>query len=193
MGVYLVSADDADWAEDELLLNAAPLLGKALKARGLPGYDGPPSSGPIPPGEGDHFEEKLYRPHRSYIALLGRYLTGDALANILYWDMLIPVEFDGVILLDTASAYEDTTTVASSTHILKVMKTVAADLDLPIEQVPRRSDNLDIGTWFDDVETGDAQAPQGLWRDDPDAAYYVAVYLRAAQFSLRRSCPMRYV
>ncbi|HZM75543.1 MAG TPA: hypothetical protein VFC19_07435 [Candidatus Limnocylindrales bacterium] len=34
---------------------------------------------------------------------------------------------------------------------------------------------------------------RGAWRDDPDAAYYVAIYLRAAQFSLRRGCPMRYV
>jgi hypothetical protein len=72
------------------------------------------------------------------------------------------------------------------------MKVLAAALGLPPD-VPRRSDNLDITDWFDEVETGNVATSGGLWRDDLDAAFHVALYLRGAQFSIQRSCPMRYV
>jgi hypothetical protein len=55
------------------------------------------------------------------------------------------------------------------------------------------SDNLDITGWFDEVGAGDVPAPGGSWRDDLDCSFYVAMYLRAAEFSIKRSCPMYYI
>ncbi|GHG78474.1 hypothetical protein GCM10018980_77210 [Streptomyces capoamus] len=35
-------------------------------------------------------------------------------------------------------------------------------------------------------------AGRDTWAEDRDAAFYVALYLRAAQYSLHHDCPMTY-
>lgn len=192
MGIYLVSVDADDWTNDELLVAAQPELEKALISRGLDRYAGPPSGVPVPADEGDHFEEKLYRDMNSFEALCNEHLEGTALTDVLHWDMIIPVGFDGPIELPVASAYAETTTVCSAFRLLAAMQTLAAALELP-QDVPRRSDNLDITDWFDEIEAGNVSTSDGPWRHSPDAAFYTAMYLRGAQFSIQRSCPMRYI
>jgi hypothetical protein len=67
-----------------------------------------------------------------------------------------------------------------------------ADLvELP-SPVPRRSGSFEIGDWFTDVERGEVDAPPGRWRDDLDSAFYIAILLRGAEFSIHRACPIRY-
>jgi len=52
-------------------------------------------------------------------------------------------------------------------------------------------DNLDLTMWFLDGPARELAARRdGLWTEDLEAAFYVAVYLRAAQHSLRRGCPV---
>jgi hypothetical protein len=40
--------------------------------------------------------------------------------------------------------------------------------------------------------TRTAAARPGPWAEDPDTAFYVALYLRAAQYALRYGCPVTY-
>ncbi len=188
-GVYLVNVDADDWADDELMVAE---LNRALAARGIARYEGPPREVVVPPGEGDHFEEKLFRDQRGFVRLLSERHGGTALESLPYWSMIVPIAFDEPIELTAPSAYQATTTVGSSFVLPAAMTTLAHLLDLP-PQVPRRSDDLDITIWFDEVQSGGVAAPSGAWRDDLDTAFYVALFLRAAEFSIRRSCPMRYI
>ncbi|MFJ6567708.1 hypothetical protein ACIQNU_09810 [Streptomyces sp. NPDC091292] len=55
--------------------------------------------------------------------------------------------------------------------------------------VPRYCDNL--GLWLDEVEA--VTDPPGAWAQDLDAAFYTALYLRAAEHALRQRCPVNYV
>jgi hypothetical protein len=192
VGVYYVSVDAADWAEDDLMVGVRGELGPALAARGLGRYEGPPGEASVPHGEGDHFEEKLFREQGGFVRLLHDRFSGSAAERIPYWSMIVPVAFDEPIELNAASVYDDTTTIGSSFVMQASMTQLAELIELP-SQVPSRSDNLDITDWFDDVEAGSVTAPSGAWRQDMDTAFYVALFLRAAEFSIRRSCPMRYI
>jgi hypothetical protein len=113
-------------------------------------------------------------------------------AGLRYWSMIIPVAFDGLVELTVPSAYDTTTTIGSSFVVRAAMTTLAELVGLP-SLVPRRSDNLDITEWFDEVEAGTVDVPAGRWCEDLNTAFYIAMFLRAAEFSIRRSCPMRYV
>lgn len=66
---------------------------------------------------------------------------------------------------------------------------LAAIIELPAE-VPDKCDNLDLTTWFSDEAARLASIRPGRWGEDLDAAFYVALFLRAAQHSLRRNCPI---
>lgn len=167
-------------------------LEQSLAARGLPGYAGPPENVILDAGEGDHFEEKFYRDVDGYTALFRAHLGHTPLADTFDWDLIIPVEFEGLIELPATWESEETTTVCSAHRVLAAMEALATVLGLPPD-VPRRSDNLDITDWFDEVEAGSVSVPGGRWREDLDAAFHVAVYLRGAEFSVRRLAPLRYV
>ena len=61
-------------------------------------------------------------------------------------------------------------------------------------QTPQHCDNLEIGLWFDSAEATSAAAAThpGTWTEDMDSAFYVAMYLRAAEHSLQRHAPISY-
>ncbi|MFD5637838.1 hypothetical protein ACFWJM_27340 [Streptomyces sp. NPDC127077] len=77
-------------------------------------------------------------------------------------------------------------------QLLAIAEKLAAAIDLPAE-TPEMCDNLDLTMWFRDGAAQSLAAVRpGLWSDDLDTAFYVALSLRAAQHSLRRGCPMAY-
>jgi hypothetical protein len=72
------------------------------------------------------------------------------------------------------------------------MRILAAEIGL-LAQLPASDRDGDLNTWIDDVEAGTAPAGEGDWRVDLDAAFYLAMFLRGAQFSIDHSCPMRVI
>jgi hypothetical protein len=57
--------------------------------------------------------------------------------------------------------------------------------------VPETCDNLDLTFWFLEGQAKELAATRpGRWSEDLDTAFYVAMYLRAAQHSLRRGSPV---
>jgi hypothetical protein len=190
VGVYFVSVDADDWANGEMVA-VRHELGAALQARGAANYDGPPPVA-LAAGGNDDFEEKLTRPSGGFARLLDDRFSGTTLERILYWSMTIPVVFDEPIVLATPSVYQDTTIVGSSFALRTAMAELARAVDLP-GQVPHPHDSFDIGDWFYGVETGRIAAPPGAWRNDLDTAFFIALFLRSSEYSIRRSCPMRYI
>ncbi|GAA0271381.1 hypothetical protein GCM10010302_06200 [Streptomyces polychromogenes] len=195
MGIYLCSVDADAWSDDDVLGPAARLLDGELVRRGLPRCTPPPAAGlGQGSGSGTWFEEKMYRPMRTFEELCRAQPDGDECCEaLLGWDLLIPVDFIGAITLPVSGPYSDTTTVHSAHRVLGAARGLASRLALP-PQVPSRCDNLDLGNWFGGPAAAEAAAAHpGPWTQDLDAAYYTALYLRAAEHSLRRQCPMNYV
>ncbi|MGV9993753.1 hypothetical protein [Streptomyces sp. NPDC003374] len=59
--------------------------------------------------------------------------------------------------------------------------------------MPSACDNLDLTMWFLDGATEQvAAARPGPWSEDLDAAFYVALYLRAAEHCIRRGAPIAF-
>jgi hypothetical protein len=76
--------------------------------------------------------------------------------------------------------------------MLPVAQRLADLLELPPD-LPACCDNLQLTDYFMDLDEGEhATAPAGRWREDPATAFYTALYLRAAEHSLRLNCPMFY-
>ncbi|MGW8954703.1 hypothetical protein [Streptomyces sp. NPDC055709] len=112
---------------------------------------------------------------------------------LLGWDLLIPVDFEGTLELPIPAPYSENTTVCSAYRTLKAAQGLARHIALP-PQVPHHCANLDLGNWFDSLAAAEATATHpGILAQDLDAAYYVALYLRAAEHSLRQKCPINYV
>lgn len=192
VGVYFVSVEADDWANDDLMVAVRGGLADALARRGIARYEGPSLDVVLGPDEGDHFEEKLVRDQSGFIRVLQEHFDGAPVANLPCWSMIIPVAFEGLVELPLPSAYDDTTTIGSSFVVKGAMTALAELTELPA-LVPHRSENLDVTDWFDEVEAGTVNAPAGPWRDDLDTAFYIAMFLRAAEFSIHRSCAMRHV
>ena len=77
-------------------------------------------------------------------------------------------------------------------HSSLVSCSMASAIALP-PMLPAAYTNLGLTCWFLDGQAKEtAAARPGPWADDLDAAFYVALYLRAAQHSLRRGCPIVY-
>jgi hypothetical protein len=73
------------------------------------------------------------------------------------------------------------------------MERLTEAVRLPVDVIPAACDNLDLTNWFlDGAAKATAAARPGPWAEDLDAAFYVALYLRAAPHSLRRNCPIVY-
>ncbi|MCF3180683.1 hypothetical protein IPZ70_12145 [Streptomyces polychromogenes] len=193
MGTYLCCVDAGDWSDEDILRPAARLLDGELVRRGLPPCPPPPASG-FAPGAGTSFEEKLYRPMQSFEALCRSLPDGDGCCEVLLgWDLLIPVDFEGAVTLPVSGPYSETTTVHSAYRVLATAERLAARLALP-PQVPRNGGNLGLCVWFDGPAAArEAVTQPGAWAEDLDAAFYTALYLRAAEHSIRRQCPMHYV
>ncbi|MEU6804091.1 hypothetical protein [Streptomyces neyagawaensis] len=198
MGVYLVSVDAKDWfegsgdEEEDGWVHVSSALNEELGRRGLPAYDSVPEEAEFVRGSGQHFEEKLIPSMDGFVALCEAHLSAEEVAVLCGWSVLVPFSLDEPILLPVGSGYTDETLVAGAPQMLALAERLAEAVDLPAE-TPAMCDNLDLTTWFRDGPASELAASRpGPWSADLDATFYVALYLRAAQHSLRRGCPIVY-
>ncbi|MEI5524809.1 hypothetical protein WB401_14475 [Streptomyces brasiliscabiei] len=203
MGIYLVSVDAEEWfdaeggeEEDEEELRwgrVASALNEELRRRGLPSYDSVPEETEFVRGSGTAFEEKLVPPMDGFVRLCDAHLTHEEAERLCGWSVLVPLPLEEDIELDVETGYADSAVVAGAPQVLALAERLAAAVALPPE-TPEMCDNLDLTTWFLDGDAKRLAATRpGPWADDLDTAFYVALYLRAAQHSLRRGCPIVYV
>ncbi|MEU2423460.1 hypothetical protein ABZ619_20965 [Streptomyces sp. NPDC007851] len=200
MGIYLVSVGAGDWfgdAEDDGegghgALAAA--LDTELARRGLAPYTSVPEAATtLVRGSGQSFEEKLAAPMDGFGGLCREYLSEREAGLLLTWSVLVPLSLDEALRLPVESPYAEETTVAGAPQVLALAERMAAAIQLPLDVIPEACDNLDLTMWFLEGEAEEAATTHpGPWAEDLDAAFYVALYLRAAQHSLRRGCPMTY-
>ena len=196
MGIYLVSVGAREWFdadEEEGRGAVATGLNEELRRRGLPPYDSVPEAAEFVRGSGTRFEEKLVPSIYGFVQLAHARLAPSEPETLLDWSVLVPVSLDEEIELPLGSAYSDTTVIAGAPQVLALTRRLAEALRLPLDEIPETCDNLDLTFWFleGDAERVAAARP-GPWAEDLDAAFYVALYLRAAEHSLRRGCPIVY-
>ncbi|MEU5074528.1 hypothetical protein AB0G76_23645 [Streptomyces asoensis] len=187
MGVYLVSVAARDWSQpgEDGYGDVAAALDTELARRGLSPYEARDAPG--------WFEEKVGPSMDGFLALCGTLLTDAELSALLDWSVLVPFALDEEIVLPVGTAYSgEDTAVAGAPRVLALAERLAAAIALPVDAIPA-GENLALSLWF--LEGGaerTARVRPGTWAEDPDAAFYVALYLRAAQYSLRYGCPMTY-
>ncbi len=190
MGVYLVSVDAREWLgqHEGGHGETAAALNEELRRRGQPPYlPGEPSGA----GTG-WFEEKMSPSMEGFAALCRAHLTRAEEETLSGWSVLVPLFLDQEIELPIGTSYSDETLVAGAPQVLAIAERLAAVLDLPLDAIPATG-NLELTLWFLDGQGREvATARPGPWAEDLDTAFYVAVYLRAAQYSLRHGCPMVY-
>ncbi|WP_327186544.1 hypothetical protein [Streptomyces sp. NBC_01334] len=191
MGVYLVSVTAQDWSEpgEDGYGDVAAALNTELGRCGLPPYE-PREAVRDAPG---WFEEKISPSMDGFDELCRARLTLEERHTLLDWSVLVPFALDEGVLLPVGSAYTDETLVVGAPHVLALAERLAAALDLPLDLVPATFGNLELTFWFLEGEAEKAAATRpGPWADDLATAFYTALYLRAAQYSLRHGCPMTY-
>jgi hypothetical protein len=187
MGSYLVSVGAADWfdQDEDGLGQTAAALNAALAQRGLPPYESVPAAGQA-------FEEKLVPARTGFEALCAAHLSAAETGTLCGWTILVPFAVDPPIELPIESSYTPSTVVAGAPQALPIARRLADVIELPAA-TPSTSDNLDLTTWFlDGAAKRLGSARPGPWSADLDTAFYVALFLRAAQHSLRSGCPMSY-
>ncbi|MFF6781147.1 hypothetical protein [Streptomyces sp. NPDC012510] len=200
MGIYLVSVEAEEWfgeasEEEGGRGHVAAALNEELGRRGLPEY-GPaavPGETGFVHGSGRVFEEKLIPPMDGFSRLCDAHLTLEEAEILCGWSVLVPFSLEEEIRLDVESAYTDSIMVAGAPQMLVLAERLAAAVELPTAEVPGMGDHLGLTMWFlDGAAKGLAATRPGPWADDLDTAFYVALYLRAAQHSIRRGCPIVY-
>ncbi|WP_430788807.1 hypothetical protein [Actinoplanes sp. G11-F43] len=141
----------------------APLLNEALAARGLPPCPRPSTTA------AEAFEEKIVPPMDAFTELCARHDTTEAFGALL----IVPADFTGLIELPIASNIDDVTTVSSAYRIREAITRMAAEVSPP---------------------TGLPTGPMALTTAITDPLlFYVALFHRAAEYSLRHSRPLDYV
>ncbi|MGI5460442.1 hypothetical protein ACQEWB_46200 [Streptomyces sp. CA-249302] len=197
MGIYLVSSNAQDWFDEDEEEGGrgavAALLNEELGRRGLPPYTSVPEAAKLVRGSGQSFEEKLAPPMDGFGALCRAHLSQADWDLLCGWTVLVPLSLDEEIVLPVGSSYTDETVVVGAPQALALAERLAAAVELPVDEIPAACDNLDLTFWFlEGAAEKLAAVRPGPWAEDLDAAFYVALYLRAAQHSLRRGCPMVY-
>ena len=203
MGIYLVSVGAQEWLDGDGEGDGdgaeggrgslAAALDEELRRRGLAPYESVPETAAFVRGSGLSFEEKLVPAMDGFAALCREHLTPKETELLLGWSVLVPFSLDEEIRLPVESAYTDETVIAGAPEVLALAQRLAAAIGLPVEAIPQACDNLDLTMWFLDGPAKEAAAVRpGPWGEDLDTAFYAALYLRAAQHSLRRGCPMTY-
>ncbi|MEV6483006.1 hypothetical protein [Streptomyces sp. NPDC051576] len=191
MGVYLIDVGGEEWLSEDAGEGGKGAIAKGLDAelarRGLPPY------GSVPERDfGSAFEEKLSPSMRGFDALCRARLTPAERELIGGWSVLVPVSLDEQIRLPIGSAYTDETVIAGAPQVLALAERLAAALELPAE-IPESAGNLALTFWFLEGEAEElAAARPGRWSEDLDTTFYVALYLRAAQHSMRLGCPITF-
>ncbi|MFI8184257.1 hypothetical protein ACIF70_27600 [Actinacidiphila glaucinigra] len=190
MGVYLVSVGAEEWfGEEDGWGEVASALSAELRRRGLPPYEGVPPETDFVAGSGQAFEEKLTPPMTGFDALCQTHLSQEESETLCGWSVLLPFSLDEEIWLPVDSGYCESTLVVGAPQVLPLAEKLAAAIELPPE-IPETCDNLDLSMWFRHQAKDLATMRPGLWSEDLDAAFYVALFLRAAQHSIRRACPI---
>ncbi|MFJ5840644.1 hypothetical protein ACIQGO_28525 [Streptomyces shenzhenensis] len=190
MGVYLVSVGAEEWFGDEEdeWGEVASALNAELRRRGLPPYKDVPPEADFAPGSGQAFEEKLTPDMTGFLALCQTHLSREQSKILCGWTVLVPFSLDEEIRLPIDSA-DYQSMVAGAPQVLPLAEKLAAAIDLPAE-TPATCDNLDLSMWFRHQAKKLATTRTGPWTKDLDTAFYVALFLRAAQHSIRRGCPI---
>jgi hypothetical protein len=191
-GRVLVSVGAEEWFDDgeDGWGEAASALNAELVRRGLPPYEDVPEETEFVPGSGQAFEEKLTPSMVGFSALCRAHLSHEESETLCGWTVLVPFSLDEGIWLPGESGYSDSTMVVGAPQALAIAEKLAAAVDLPAE-TPATCDNLDLSMWFRHGEAEKLAAVRpAAWSDDPDTAFYVALFLRAAQHSIRRGCPI---
>ncbi|KOU36271.1 MULTISPECIES: hypothetical protein [Actinomycetes] len=193
MGIYLVSVAAEDWFGEEEggWAEVASGLNAELRRRGLQPYEDVPPATAFVAGSGQAFEEKAAPSMTGFVALCERYLSREELEILCGWMVIVPVSLDEEVSLPVDSGYGEPTVVVGAPQVLLLAEKLAAAIDLPPE-IPATCDNLDLSKWFRSRAKELAATRTGLWSTDLDTAFYVAVFLRAAQHSIRRRCPIVY-
>jgi hypothetical protein len=191
MGVYLVDVGAGEWLSEDTGEGGMGAIAKGLDAelarRGLPSYASVPER-----DFGSAFEEKLSPSMQGFDALCRAELTPAERELIGDWSVLVPISLDEAIRLPIGSAYTDETVIAGAPQVLALAERLAAALELPAG-IPEVTGNLALTFWFLEGEAEElAAAEPGRWSEDLDTAFYVALYLRAAQHALRQGCPLTY-
>lgn len=190
MGVYLVSVGAEEWFGDEEdgWGEVASALDAELRRRGLPPYEDVPAETAFAPGSGQAFEEKLTPDMTGFLALCQTHLSREESEILCGWTVLVPFSLDEEIWLPIESDDHESM-VAAYPQVLPLAEKLAAAIDLPAE-TPATCDNLDLSTWFRHQARELATTRIGPWTKDLDTAFYVALFLRAAQHSIRSGCPI---
>ncbi|MFI0355771.1 hypothetical protein [Actinomadura sp. 9N407] len=175
MGVYISEVTFQDWSGPLLKLGSA--LDLALAERNLPLFM------PEPRAPDRVFEEKLIPSMEGFADLFG-----PAQEESLDWDMVIPIDFAGSIVLPVPSSHSGITTIRSAHRLLEATRSLADRIGLPAE-VPIEPTNLALTSWSLHAERPDG--PAGLGRDRLDAVFYIAVFLRAAERSIQHDCAIQ--
>ncbi|MFD8690572.1 hypothetical protein [Streptomyces sp. NPDC059651] len=196
MGVYLVSVGAEEWfgGEEDGQGQIAAALNDALRQRGLPAYESVPEEQGFVRDSGQAFEEKLSSPIDGFEALCEAHLSQEETETLSGWSVLVPFSLDEEIRLPVGCAYSESTVVAGAPQVLALAKRLAAAIELPAE-TPRMCDNLDLTMWFMDGAAKELAASRPApepWGSDLSTAFYVALFLRAAEHAMRRGCPLVY-
>lgn len=144
-------------------------------------------------GSGQAFEEKLIPSMDGFGALCQAHLSREEVEIFCGWTVMVPVSLDEEIWLPVDSGHtESSTMVAGAPQVLAMAERLAAVIGLPAE-TPAMCDSLDLTMWFMNGAAKElAAARPGPWSDDLDTAFYAALFLRSAQHSIRRGCPIVY-
>ncbi|MFG2295431.1 hypothetical protein [Streptomyces sp. NPDC048603] len=190
MGVYLVSVGAEEWFGDEEdgWGAVASALNAELRRRGLPPYEDVPPETEFARGSGQAFEEKLTPSMTGFLALCQMHLSREETEILCGWAVLLPFSLDEEIWLPIDSGDHETMVVGAP-QVLPLAEKLAAAVDLPPE-TPATCDNLDLSMWFRHQAQELATTRTGAWSKDLDTAFYVALFLRAAEHSIRRGCPI---
>lgn len=191
MGVYLVSVGAEEWfgEEEDEWGEVASALNAELGRRGLPPYEDVPLETDFVAGSGLSFEEKLTPSMTGFDALCQTHLSHEESETLCGWSVLVPFSLDEEICLPVDSGYCESTVVVGAPQVLPLAEKLAAAVELPPD-TPETCDNLDLSKWFRHQARDLATTRTGLWSQDLDAAFYVALFLRAAQHAIRRGCPV---
>ncbi|MET9932600.1 MULTISPECIES: hypothetical protein [unclassified Streptomyces] len=191
MGVYLVSVIAQDWSQpgEDGYGDVAAALNTELRRRGLPPYEPPQYAREALGG----FEQKVSPSMDRFVTLCRTHLTEADLSALLDWSVLVPLALEETIVLPVGTAYSgEETVVAGAPRVLALAERLAGALELPVDVLPAGG-NLALNRWFlDGGAEQTARTRPGPWAGDRDAAFYVALYLRAAQYSIQYGCPMTY-